>query len=113
MKKTILVLTVMMIGALALMSFTNKEKRTTKTEIVEQSSDCVRIYVKYSNGSKCTNGRISGDGPGGITKTFYLNDDGYADICYTSSYRLITIYINGTSYDGNYYKGKSYTIYKR
>jgi len=118
MKKLVLVAVVIGIGSIILMSFTNKEKILTNYEnskIVEQSSNCVRIYVKWPSGNKATNGTVSGAVcSGGTTKRFYLNNSGYADICYSSDSSLCTIYIDGKGYDVDYYKkGKSYTIYKR
>ena len=112
--KNLVFVTLILVGGLCTKSFTKSDK--TKTRVNEstaaQSSDCVRIYVKYSSGAKCTSGRVSGSVYfGGVTDRVLVNDSGYADICYSSDNRLTAVYYNGKEYEGSYYKGKSYTIY--
>ncbi len=111
MRKLFIITLVFVLGVS--MSFTNKNTSIINNEIVEKSSNCVRVYVKWPSGNKSTNGRVSAEVcSGGMTKTFYLNDDGYADICYVSDSSLCTIFINGKGYKGHYRKGHTYTIYR-
>ena len=108
----------MLVGAFSLTAFTLNNEKSTKTSMNtvtdSPSSGCVRIYVKWPSGHKSTNGTVSAEVcSGGMTKKFYLNDDGYADICYYSDSSLCTVFIDGKGYEGHYKKGGTYTIYRK
>jgi len=85
-------------------------------EFSPQSDNSCTVIVKYSGGSPASSVKVSTEVGGGIScvggRTFYTDSNGEATVYWSEGCKLTYIYIDGTSYKGDYEDGGTYTFYK-